>query len=168
MDAMSDEQIVVLFRGLYLAEGEGNQDSDPFDQFVVASRIWGKVVDEVTDLASRAPERVRNLVAKCASSEDATDRDLAAFTAQSLVHYDYYFTRDTLISLIVDNFNLTHATYSYAAETARESIGYLMRDELTPEQAADFNDEYRRRGEHVVHVGYIPIEPALPEEQRLW
>jgi hypothetical protein len=144
VDAMSDEEIIVLHRGLWAVAERGNEDTDAFDQMQVGDGLHEQVAAEVCDLASRDPERVKQLVARTMSSQEDHDQVLAAKAVPGLLSYDYVFTRDTLMSLSsageLGQRNREHTDgMVFAPETAEDEIGRFIRDDrLTPEQVADF------------------------------
>jgi hypothetical protein len=90
---------------------------------------------------------VKNLVSRCATSDDVVDIYFATSTAGSLVHHDYEFTRDTLLSIFVDP---DRTASGEASERAMFQIEALMRGELNPEQVEDFNAQ-------IVRYGYDPL-----------
>lgn len=144
---MSDDQIVMLYRGLTGVLDFGELGGLRHHEVV------GGMLDQLRaglgGLTSRDPERMRNLVEQCRQSEHTADQELASDVVPTLVHYDYAFTRDTLISLWFDG-------AEFASEGAYLKIPDLMRDELTPDQIADFNMYIQARG-------WDPVEPSRPE-----
>jgi hypothetical protein len=156
VDAMSDDQIVALYRGLTGAmesEIPGTFDSDAAGKDDrrgdAAVQLLEQLDADLSGLAGRDPERVKNLAEQCASSDRTADQELALGAAISLVHYDYPFTRDTLLALHLRGSDIS-------GEGAFVAIPRLMRDELTPDQVADFNA-------HLGASGWEPMEPDPPE-----
>jgi len=168
VDAMSDEQIIVTYRGYWtVANHLGNEDTDDFDQMDIGDGLNEQVAAEVRDLASRDPERVKQLVTRTTASQEDSDQDLAANAAPALLNYDYAFTRDTLISITMGEayercvsrgISSSDSGSGYASETALGLMRELMRDRLTPEQIADFQAHAA-----AFDPGW-PLEPARPEE----
>jgi hypothetical protein len=130
VDAMSDEQVLTLFSGI-----QGASRGDPAE---TADPLFYQLALSVRDLASRDPERVKFLLHRCEQSDDDVEHQVVGYAAQALIDYDYRFTRDVLVSAFVgDAQNRSHS--EVAQEASRSAIKILMRDHLTPEQAADFN-----------------------------
>jgi hypothetical protein len=145
VDAMSDEQIIVLSRGLTGVldseeVGGGRRHGD------TAAGMLAQLDTDLSGLASRDPERIRGLIEQCVQSDMVADHELALGMAPSLVGYDYTFARDTLISIRIDG-------VGGAEEEAMMRIPRIMRDQLTPDQTADFNAHLQARGE----------EPVIPD-----
>ena len=148
VDAMSDDQIIVLARGLTGVldseeVGGGRRHGD------TAVGMLTQLETDLSGLASRDPERVRGLVEQCMQSDMGADHELALGVAPSLAGYDYEFTRDTMISLLIDGLG-------GADEEAILAIPRFMRDQLTPDQVADFNAHLQARD-------HDPMHPAQPE-----
>jgi len=148
VDAMNDEQIIVLSRGLtgvldFEEVGGGQRHSD------TAVGMLTKLETDLSGLASRDPERVRGLVERCMQSDMRADHELVLGVAPTLAGNDYSFTRDTMISLLIYGSEL-------ASEGAITAISRLMRDHLTPDQIADFNAHLRARD-------HDPMTPARSE-----
>lgn len=155
VDAMSDDQILTLFQGLYTGHGEAS-DMDPSE---TADPLFYQLALSVRDLAARDPERVKGLMHRCEQSSDDIEHQVVGYTAQALIDYDYEFSRDALISVYVGD-----AQQRSHSETAQNAAGnqmkILMRDHLGPEQLADFNARI---------AAYEPYEwaqltPAAPDE----
>lgn len=146
VDAMSNEQIVVLYRGLYgIFVNETGEDEENSS---TANDMLDQLEHELRELTTRDPERTKQLVADCMQSDRESDEDIASSVVRSLVHYDYTFTRDTLIAFLTDE--------RLGPEGAIISVPRLMRDDLTPDQIDDFNAHLQARG-------HDPIEPAAPQ-----
>ena len=148
VDAMSNDEIVTLSRGLTGAldsadVGGGEQYRN------IAGEMLIQLDADIRDLASRDPERVRNLVEQCMQSDKGADHELALGITPSLASYDYAFIRDVMISLLVDGLG-------GANEEALIAIPRMMRDRLTPDQVADFNAHLQARDQE-------PMTPARPE-----
>jgi len=94
----------------------------------------------VRELTARNPERVKNLVFRNASSTQVADREFAASTVCSLVHYDYEYTRDTLIFLMVDQAR-REFSWDDACEVAHDEASLMMRDHMTPGQKPGDTEE---------------------------
>ncbi len=149
VEAMSDEQIILLHRGLTSAfdseeVASGIRDKD------IAEGMVSQLRSDFGNLASRDPERVKRLVEWCMHSDKGYDHEFAETIAPSLVAHDYPFVRDTLISLSIDGLEM-------ASEGTFLTIPRLMRDHLTPEQVADFNAHLEVRGAD-------PMSPARPDQ----
>ena len=158
VDAMSDDQIVVLNRGMWAVADEiiGDKLFTQEVDFFVHERVG----DEVRGLAASDPARVKRLVERLTLSDVGVDHKLAAQVVPELIDFDYAFTRDTLISIYIGNtyeqMRVKHDPHD-ASETADDQISYLMRDHLTPDQIADFQR----------HAAFydpdMPLEPARPD-----
>lgn len=134
VDALSDDEIVVLFRGISAAANEGYDEAElPFDQMHTGDGLLDRLARDMRDLASRDPERVKGLVDRCARSGVVADEDLAASTVSALLPYNYEFTRDTLAFLHAN------AADGTVGESVFLEIHRLIDNELTPEQVADFD-----------------------------
>jgi hypothetical protein len=150
VDAMSDEQIIVLYRGLISIYESEEVMVEHSEHEGVADGILTRLEADLSDLTSRDPERVKNLVANCVESVNESDHELALNVVTSLVDYDYSFTRDALLSLSMGS--------GHVSEGAdMRVIPRLMRDRLTEDQIADFNARLRAAGNE-------PIDPAQPED----
>jgi len=141
VDAMNDEQIILLNRALSAtAEQETLEDS-----FAMSGSLLNQLATDVRDLASRDPERVKQLVHRWAKSSESADREIAAEVASSVVHYDYDFVRDALIFIYAGMPD--GESCLGASEVAAGAIPELIRDYLTPEQAGDFRARLSFYGE---------------------
>lgn len=161
VDAMSDDQVLTLFQGIYAGHhGESSQHSDTYGELEdVSDPLFYQLALSVRDLATRDPERVKNLLHRCEQSSDEIEHDVVGYTAQALIDYNYEFTRDVLISVYVGD--AQRRGLSAGSEgPSRNTIRILMRDRLTPEQAADFN---ARIAAHTDEL-WAPLEPAAPGE----
>jgi hypothetical protein len=148
VEAMGDEQIILLHRGLISAHDSEDIASGKHDRDVADSML-SQLRAELGALASRDPRRVRGLVEQSMQSDKGYDHEFAQRVAPSLLDYDYEFVRDTMISLSTDGSEL-------ASEGAYLAIHEEIRDRLTPEQVADFNAHLEARGEH-------PMQPDRHE-----
>lgn len=158
--AMSDEEITIIFRALdHLGDKPFGPDG-PDHEISISDSLWEKLADDVRDLAARDPERVKGMVQGWATSEHAVDREFAASTTRSLIRYDYAFTRDTLVNLFVSEERLIGGIS--LLEAAMWSIENLMRDELTPEQIADFNASITAQGHDPLSPRSVPSAPPYP------
>lgn len=143
LEAMSDEQILVAYRGFGMIAHEGNDEADPFDQMQVGDSLSDQFVAEVRDLAVRDPERVRRIVGRSVMSSNDIDHELGAHAASHLIEYDYKFARDVLIHLCVTGDD-THI--AFPRDVARHEIYDLVRNRLTPDQADDFRTRMASHG----------------------
>jgi hypothetical protein len=159
VDDMSDAQIIVTNRALWMAADYGIQDGDSFDQMLTGDNLHIKLANDVRDLASRDPERVKNLITVCAYSGIEHDQELAAKSVRGLVGYDYGFTTDILLSMLTEPDG--YRKFNDLAETARDEVRLMMRDNMTPEQIDAFNARYLRYGDDRDQ----PIQPAEPDGQ---
>jgi hypothetical protein len=157
VDAMDDDQIIVLNRGLSAIGLVGRMEGDSFDEMLVGFNLQDRLLGSVRELTLRNPERVKNLVSQYARSAQTADREFVASTVCSLVHYDYEFTRDTLIFLMVDQAR-QEISWDTVCEAAHDETRLMMRDHMTQDQIADFNAHLAVYGSGVV------IAPALPGE----
>ena len=159
VDALDNEQIRVLYQALDamapVEEDMSLADETTRREREVGDALWEKLGVEVRDLASRDPERVKELVSHSAQG-DKTDREFAAVTANSLIDHDYSFTRDTLVALYVDE-------SEWSSESSRMwaggAIARLMRDKLTADQIVDFNAQ-------IGTYGRDKVTPAAPGDER--
>jgi hypothetical protein len=161
VEAMSNEQIVVLYRGLATIfdatldsdvmpnSSTGSRDQQGYDVYNAAGGMMDQLRADLRGLTPRDPERVKELVGKCAQSENEDDHDLAVEVVPSLLHHDYAFTRDTLISLLDSNL---------AGDSVILIIPRMMRDQLNQYQIEDFNAHLQARGEE-------PMSPARSDEE---
>lgn len=166
---MSDEQIIVLYRGIGAvaiawpqdrAAAINQEDLDIPDPTQPADRLWSNLTADVRDLAKRAPERVRSVVQRCLASPKAIDREFAAYIIPGLINHDYAFTRDTLLDLAYGYGEAPdYPHYADLPASAGDAIRFLMRDGLTPEQVADFQAHAA-----TYDPGELP-EPAPPGKQ---
>jgi hypothetical protein len=153
VDAMSDAQILILFAGIH---GGHETYGDPSD---VADPLFYQLALSVRDLASRDPGRVKFLLHRCEQGGDEIEHQVAGYTAQALINYDYGFTRNALISVYVGD--AQHRSSSEVARNAsRSAIEILMRDHLTAERQADFN---ARIEEYEPHE-WAQLKPAAADE----
>src|SRR5882672_583845 len=133
VDAMSDEEIVTLSRGLLAMFNEGPGGEDFLDPSIIGDKLRDKLVSEVQDLGTRDPERVKNLAHKCARSQNEADQEFAAYVAPGIAHFDYDFARDVLVYLMLDPEDQRNSIgWGPIREVARDKIAELMRDQLTP------------------------------------
>jgi hypothetical protein len=152
VDAMSDEQIIAVFRGLEGLEFPTREVAD------IVDGLFKQMAADMHDLVSRDPERVRNLVHRCEQSNDDASQLFSAYVAPVLVYYDYEFTRDTLISLSPIGEAARRNPGGIAGDIAQWETEDLMRDHLTPEQIADFQAHAA-----LIDSGW-PLEPSLPDQ----
>lgn len=155
VDAMSDERIYTVFTRLVsvsLLRLDNHEDDRPFMEGLI-----NQLTVDVFDLATRNPERVRDMVRANTDSDDQLRQEFAATMAPSLLDYDYDFTRDTLISLAVGE-AADRGEYGFGHDVAEREIRTILRDRLTPEQVSDWQARYARCEPHV------PLEPAWPDE----
>jgi hypothetical protein len=155
LDVMSDEQIIVLYRGASGMADLGPQDNDQFDQVSIGSYLCDKLAAEVADLAARDPERVKELAGQLFASDKEADRELAAHAAASIARYNLVFSISTLISLMLKQ----ECVGDFGWETAHDKISILMRDHMTPDQVESLRAHLAGLGSDFKH-----IEPALPDE----
>jgi hypothetical protein len=155
VDLMSDDQVLTLFHGIY----EGWAKSDGLIS-ETADPLFYQLALSVRDLASRDPERAKNLVQRCEQSNEDIDHRIVGYTAQALIDYDYAFTRDALISVYVGDAQQRSGSEN-AQDVAGHQMGILMRDRLTPEQAADFN---ARIAAYEPDDEWLQLEPSPPNE----
>jgi hypothetical protein len=161
VDAMNDDQIIVLYRGVYSAgdiRASEARERGLLGQVSVADELCDHLTAAVRDIAAHDPQRVRSLVEFCAHSSEKADRDFAACTVRSLAPHDYEFARDTLISFMLDE-RQQRRSWDSVAEAAEDEASIMMRDHTTAEQVADFNARLLAYGEH----GDV-IHPAPPVE----
>jgi hypothetical protein len=165
VDAMTDEQITVLRRGLNeLSEAisQAENSNERNDEIGVSDNLWERLADEVGGLVERDPERVRGMVQRLALSRYTDDRAFAGHVAPHLLDHDYEFTRDVLVFLAngetMPNDLITSAGSEEYDMDAIQRIAVLMRDRLTPEQSADFNSRITSEGVDGT------IRPAAPWE----
>lgn len=165
LNAMSDDQIIVLHRGLWslsnLSSVLGEGENDAFDQPSIGDQL-GEVffIKDANNLALHDPGRVKNLLEGCASSDVAADHALVARVVGSLVDYDYAFTTQTLLTLLTDP-ETGRRSWDDVADTVQDAVRFLMRDHMTPDQIVAFNQELVLR-----HGASEPlIYPALPSER---
>ena len=145
VEAMSDEHIAITYRALFDAwgaTGTSEVDADEFDAFRVVPE---SLALDVRNLAVRDPMRVRSLVQKLIATPNAADRNLAAETVESLLDFDYAYTRDALIYLDAHGSDGLDDN-SWVTESARFRLWELRDSRLTPEQVADFNVRLDMRG----------------------
>ncbi|BCK57869.1 hypothetical protein NWFMUON74_56410 [Nocardia wallacei] len=136
---MTDEQIIVLHRGIGVAANRGEyREEDGFNAMVVGDSISENIWMSLRQLAERQPDRVKRIVEKCANSDIEEDWDLPANAVSGLVDQDYPFVRDTLIRFITDR---SYGT-AIATDGAERAAEKLIRDRLTDGQIADFNYHY--------------------------
>lgn len=139
VDAMLYEQIIVLHRGLMEVADRGRQESDTFDTMDIGDRMNEQLYPAVRNLATRDPERVKQIIEHGLASRVTADQELVGRTLESLVHYDWEFTRDTFVRFTV---NKGHEFDGDAAYAAHCRLSILMRDTLTPEQTDDTLQRY--------------------------
>jgi hypothetical protein len=156
VDALSDDELIVLARSFREA-ADHEDESEPFSQTATYDNLLDRLALDVRDLATRDPERVKGLMSRCRESNVGGDQDLAVNTVSVLVHYDYEFTRDMLVSFLAGPDAHTEEDIRLMATSA---IRKLMRYELTSEQSDDFNVQ-------LVRFSYThePLEPARPDER---
>jgi hypothetical protein len=160
--AMSDVQISEIYAALDKNLEEG--DTGP-ERYQDSERLLQLFQADVRGMGSSDPGRLRGLIATCVQGSYGSDYRLAAHVTESLIDYDYVFTRDTLVDLTtgyhpIDGTHGSHAIAHDAGELAHYAIARLMRDRLSPEQASDFNAI-------IVSRLQPPIESADPEEREL-
>lgn len=157
--AMSDDQIVAVYRGLITAfdtqDSQGldkrQQGGEVHDVHNVTAGLLDQLEASVSALTTADPERVKGLVSDCLQSEIEADHELALGVVSSLVHYDYAFTRDSLIFMQSQRHIASQIT-----EGAFLMVPRLMRDHLSSDQIADFNATLEGHG--------LPSrQPARPE-----
>lgn len=150
VDAMSDDQIVAMHRGLTAIF----ESDDPLSS--QGDSLLDRLAADVRESASRDPERVKSLVHRCALSHNEFDRELAVDVAPALADFDYGFTRDVLVFLRVDNDR--KESRGLASEAAMVTIPKLMRDHLSAEQIEDFNARLAFYGD------WLTATPDAPDE----
>lgn len=153
VERLSDEEIISLHRALYEVSGSDRK----------ADSLWDDLTTDVRALASQSPDRVKNLVRRCSYPTGYSidvDQSFAAYVTPGLAQEDYTFTRDMLISLIAGNAHQRNLG-GCACELAENQLRLLMRDQLTPEQVADFN----ARLAPIYDPELLPLEPADQDEQ---
>ena len=100
VDAMSDDQIVALYRAFEQKCGEMYPGLDGrINEGNMAQDLLNRLVAEAAGLASRDWERVENLVTAAMHSTDEMTGCLAAEVAGALAPTHYSFARDVLITL---------------------------------------------------------------------
>uniref|UniRef100_A0AAU2AB09 Uncharacterized protein n=1 Tax=Streptomyces sp. NBC_00093 TaxID=2975649 RepID=A0AAU2AB09_9ACTN len=139
---MSDEQIALMARSLdimarTLRDKPGTSDN-------TCDAMFEGLASDVRNLAAQNPERVKELVGALTRSENSADRELAVTSVESLIGYDYVFTRETLLHLYLDRYD--HEDRGGVGEAAISVLHRLSENTLTPEQLADFNMCLRFRG----------------------
>jgi hypothetical protein len=135
LDAMSDREITVMYRGLAAAGDEIEESGEEPSHLNTGDGLLNFLTEEVRWVATRDPERVKGLVQGLAASEDDADRDFAARTARSLVHYDYEFTRDVL-------FQLMDEERADASEAAHFELNRIVGDGLAADQIAGLRADF--------------------------
>ncbi|WP_280351492.1 hypothetical protein [Nocardia abscessus] len=166
---MSDEQIIVMYRGIRLATERGQKD-DGLNLMSTGDGLFARFAREVGELGASNPERLKTMVRWLTegrpigkAGDPDPDREFAARIVPGLIDYDYEFTRETLVSLTVDeDGTYCDSVESWVPDTAEIEIRRLMRDHLTAEQIADFNlclASLPRR----LHEDFWPLEPAPPD-----
>ena len=139
VDAMEDEQILVLCRALDAAGAQGVPEG--LSREGMAVELLEQLDADLRDLAARDPERVKNLMARCVKSPYESDREVAAGVLPALLDYDYEFTRDSLIFLRVDDGEdrPSEERKGRSNDGAAGTIHELRQTRLTPAQIADFD-----------------------------
>jgi hypothetical protein len=135
VDAMSEDEIVILYRSLALLVEQVQDESG--DEDTVGNEMWEVLAADVRGLVARDPERVKNLVHRCTMSHKAVDREFAAYTAASLIDYDYSFTRDALVFLeAVPDRESVEGHYDIASE-AGGILTVVIESEFEPPSAGE-------------------------------
>ncbi|MEU3198799.1 hypothetical protein [Streptomyces sp. NPDC006996] len=161
VDAMSNEQITVLWRSLagtayQLCEAQ-SQDQSASEALDVCDGLWQSLVREMHSFALCNPEQAKDLIERSFRSLESLDREFAARVAPSLIDFDYKFTRDVMVYLNVSSNHLGGLAGGTWSEIAWDCTSVLMRDRLTPEQINDFNAHLTAHGEE------HELDPATPD-----
>jgi hypothetical protein len=151
VDALSDKESTVIYRGLTAAaDAIAESEEDPINMNT-GDGLLDFLTEEVRWVATRDPERVKGLVQGLAASADEADKEFAARTTRSLVHYDYAFTRDVLFQLLDEPYAAD------ASEAAHFELNRMPQDGLTSDQIADLSARFTTRG-------FGPNEVRQPED----
>lgn len=139
VDVMTDDDIVVLYRGISTIADHHPHTTDQFDPTTTGDDMCDRLASEIRALAARDPERVKQLVHRAAFSVDSYDRSLAANSVVGLVQYDWEFTRDVIVHLAVDHDNPRIVGEGLHYESISDAINSLRNEVLDPEQLDDLN-----------------------------
>jgi hypothetical protein len=161
VDEMSDVQIIVTNRaigfGAYWNPDE--IEADGFEAMTVADELHDYLAEAVRGLATRDPERVKQLAQRCLNSKNQDDLMFAAKFIEGLIEYDYAFTRDSLIWLLVSD-EPNYADHDGWVD-AKDALERLANERLTPEQIDDFS---RAMTAQAPWGSYSLLQPAAPED----
>ncbi|WP_433683361.1 hypothetical protein [Nocardia sp. CA-119907] len=148
LEPMQDDEIIFLQRAITMNMHMGWRPGERFDSFEIGDDLSYHVYRAMRGLAANDPERARNIIHRCATSDIDDDWRFAAETVGYLVNYNYEFVKETLLRFISDSEKYQH---ELAVQIARENtIPRLMHESLTPEQIEDFNRSLEDAGDDAV------------------
>lgn len=147
MAVMSDAQIAETYIALWeRVDSEFNTLS--LERQQASEDMLDRYAADLRDLARIDPQRLRNLLAGFMTERTASLVPAVATTVESLVDYDYLFTKNALIWVLKAEFSFAGDPNApdYAWERALEATMRLLRHRLSPEQVADFHGALEERG----------------------